>query len=71
MYDKFTHFGELYKHLEASRNKDNFLHNKEMSSWHNISKESFLRDIRYLTLAFSELGWKDKQVAIAISSSPS
>jgi len=52
MYDKFTHFGELYRHLEST-----------------APKADFLRDIRYLTLAFNENNWQGKQVAIAIAPS--
>ena len=68
-YDTFTHFGELYKHLESSSDKKDFLHHKHNGTWQTYSKETFLESIRYLTLAFDAHGWKGKQVAIAVSPS--
>lgn len=69
MYDKFRHFGELYRHLESTAPKADFLHHKKEGVWQSFSKEDFLRDIRYLTLAFNDNNWRDKQVAIAIAPS--
>jgi long-chain acyl-CoA synthetase len=65
----FTHFGELYRHLEKSPPKEDFLHHLESGRWEVLSKEYFLRTVRYLTLASYDNGWKGKQVAIAVSPS--
>ena len=69
MYDKFTHFGELYQHLVTTAEKENFLHHKEKALWKSFSKRNFLDTVKYLTLAFSEHGWENKQIAIAIDPS--
>jgi len=69
MYENFTHFGELYRHLESTAPKENFLHHKVEDTWQSYSKERFLTSVRYLTLAFYEKGWHGKQIAIAISPS--
>jgi len=66
---KFRHFGELYRYLEASPSKEDFLHNRYNAGWKKFSKGEFLRSIHYLTLAFYENGWKGKQVALAVPSS--
>jgi len=66
---QFRHFGELYRHMEASPPKEDFLHNRDGTSWKRFSKGEFLRSVHYLTLAFHENGWKGKQVAVAVSSS--
>lgn len=66
----FAHFGEFYKYLENSSKKEAFLHHRDGNGWKVFSKEEFLRNIRYLTLAVCKKGWKDKQVAIAVSPSP-
>ncbi|HIP27947.1 MAG TPA: long-chain fatty acid--CoA ligase [Sulfurovum sp.] len=70
MKKEIMHFGDVYKHFQTIEHKDNFLHVKEKNDWITTSKKTFLRDIRYLTLAFNDLNWKDKQVAIVIASSP-
>ncbi len=69
MKSYFTHFGELYRHLENRPPKEDFLHHLESGRWKTLSKEYFLRTVRYLTLASYDNGWKDKQVAIAVSPS--
>ncbi|RLA63967.1 MAG: long-chain fatty acid--CoA ligase, partial [Epsilonproteobacteria bacterium] len=69
MKRKFTHFGELYEYLEKQSNKENFLHHLENHTWKNFSKADFLKKVRYLTLACYENGWRDKQLAIAVSPS--
>ena len=69
MHEKFTHFGELYRHLELGAAKADFLHHKTDAGWKSYSKETFLQSIRYLTLSFYEEGWKGKHVAIAVSPS--
>jgi len=66
----FTHFGELYLYLESLPPKEDFLHYRKNSKYHNISKKTFLRNIIYLTLAFHKKGWKDKQIGLVISPSP-
>ncbi len=71
MKNSFTHFGELYHLLEKSSPKKNFIHDLETKEWVALSKEDFLQNIRYLTLAFFENDWSGKQVAISISSSSS
>ncbi len=70
MKECFTHFGELYRYLEGQPSKDDFLHHRVSDGYETISKEEFLQTVRYLALAFYQKGWKGKQVAIAISSSP-
>ena len=69
MKSYFTHFGELYRHLENRPPKEDFLHHLESGRWKTLSKEYFLRTVRYLTLASYDNGWKGKQVAIAVSPS--
>ncbi len=69
MHEKFTHFGELYRHLVRTAPKKDFLHHKKEGAWQTYSKKIFLCNIRYLTLAFYEEGWTGKQVAIAVSPS--
>jgi len=69
MHEKFTHFGELYRHLASTEAKEDFLYHKKGEAWQGFSKEMFLRSVRYLTLSFYEQGWQGKQVAIAISPS--
>lgn len=65
----FTHFGELYRQLDNTQSKNNFLHHKHEGRWQTYSKEVFLQNIRYLTLAFSYSNWKGQQIAIAVSPS--
>jgi len=69
MYAQFRHFGELYRHLEASPHKRDFLHNREAGEWKRFSKGEFLRSVHYLTLACHENEWQGKQIAVAVSSS--
>jgi len=69
MYEKFTHFGELYQHLTRTASKEAFLHHKKEGAWQSYSKKTFLCNIRYLTLAFYEENWQGKQVSIAVSPS--
>ncbi len=69
MYDTFTHFGELYRRLESTSDKENFLHHKHNDTWQTYSKHTFLESIRFLTLAFDAHEWKGKQIAIAVSPS--
>ena len=69
MYENFKHFGELYRHLESTDAKENFLSEKNEEGWKTYSKEEFLRSVRYLTLAAYENGWHGENVAIAISPS--
>jgi len=69
VYENFTHFGELYKHLESTDAKENFLSDKREEGWKTYSKEDFLRSVRYLTLAAYENGWQGENVAIAIAPS--
>ena len=70
MNTHFTHFGELYRHLEHQPPKDDFLHHRIDGGYKVISKEEFLLTVRYLALAFHKKGWKGKQIAIAVSPSP-
>ena len=70
MNTHFTHFGELYRHLENQPAKDDFLHHRINGGYKAISKEEFLMTVRYLALAFHKKGWKDKQIGIAVSPSP-
>ncbi len=69
MKSHFTHFAELYRHLEQSSPKEHFLNDRKGSSWNAISKEVFLKQVRYLTLACFDNNWVDKQVANAVSPS--
>lgn len=69
MNAQFRHFGELYRHLETSPPKADFLHNRQGRGWKRFSKGEFLRSVHYLTLAFHENEWQGKQIAVAISSS--
>jgi long-chain acyl-CoA synthetase len=64
-----THFGDLYRHLEKSSPKEDFLHHRESGKWKIFSKAYFLRAVRYLTLASYDNGWKGQQIGIAISPS--
>jgi len=66
----FIHFGELYCHLENQPPKDDFLHHRINGVYKAISKEEFLLTVRYLALSFHKKGWKNKQIAIAVSPSP-
>ena len=70
MNSHFIHFGELYRYLENQSPKEDFLHYCVKGGYETISKEEFLRTVRYLALAFHKKGWKGKQVAVAISPSP-
>ncbi len=70
MNTRFRHFGELYTYLETQPPKEDFLHHRIGAGWETFSKAEFLLTIRYLTLASHEDGWRDKQVAIAVSPSP-
>ncbi len=70
MNTHFTHFGELYRHLENQPVKDDFLHHRINGGYKMISKEEFLLTVRYLALAFYKKGWKGKQIGIAVSPSP-
>lgn len=70
MNTHFTHFGELYRHLENQPDKDNFFHYRINAEYKVISKEEFLLMVRYLALSFHKKGWKDKQIGIAVSPSP-
>ena len=65
-FTHFTHFGERYKYLESQSSKEDFLHHRVSDGYENISKEEFLRTVRYLALAFYQKGWKGKQVAIGV-----
>ncbi|NOR55023.1 MAG: AMP-binding protein [Sulfurovum sp.] len=69
MYENFTHFGELYKHLESTDTKENFLIDKTEEGWKTYSKAEFLRSVHYLTLAAHDNGWQGENVAIAIAPS--
>jgi len=66
----FVHFGELYRHLENSPDKEAFLHHRDGNGWKLFSKKEFLLNIRYLALSAYKNGWKGKQIAIAVSPSP-
>lgn len=70
MYDKFTHFGELYQHLAYVDAKENFLFEKNEEGWKGYSKDDFLLAVRYLSLAVYENGWQGQNVAVAVASSP-
>ena len=70
MSAQFRHFGELYRHLEASPSKGDFLHNRDGTSWKRFSKGEFLRSVHYQTLAFHENGWHAKQIAVVVSFLP-
>ena len=70
MKSHFTHFGELYRYLENQPLKEDFLHHRMSDGYKTFSKKEFLQIIRYLALAFHQHGWKDKQIGIAVSSSP-
>jgi long-chain acyl-CoA synthetase len=69
MNDTYTHFGALYRHLENTANKVNFLHNKVENSWKTFSKQDFLLNVRYLTLAFHKKEFEGQNIAIMVSSS--
>ena len=69
MKSHFTHFAELYRYLEQSSPKKNFLNDRDGSTWHTVSKEVFLTQVRYLTLAGFDNNWTGKQVANAVSPS--
>ena len=66
MKSHFTHFAELYRYLEQSSPKKHFLNDRNGSIWNTISKEVFLKKVRYLTLAGFDNNWTGKQVANAI-----
>lgn len=70
MHSHSIHFGELYCYLEDQTSREDFLHHYVNGGYRNFSKEEFLYTVRFLALAFYQKGWKGKQVAIAISSSP-
>lgn len=70
MNSHYTHFGELYTHLENQPDKEDFLHLRMNGGYKVFSKSEFLLTVRYLALAFHKKGWKGKQVAIAVSPSP-
>jgi len=69
MKSHFTHFAGLYRHLEQSSPKNNFLNDRNGNEWNTLSKDLFLKHIRYLTLACFDNNWTGKQVANAISPS--
>jgi len=69
MKSHFTHFAELYRHLEQSSPKNNFLNDRNGNEWNTLSKDLFLNHIRYLTLASFDNNWTGKQVANAVSPS--
>ena len=56
MKSDFKHFGGLYSFLDSTTPKNDFLHHKEHEEWKVFSKEDFLRNVRYLTLAFFDNG---------------
>lgn len=70
MSTHYTHFGELYRDLENKPDKKYFLHHRVSGGYKAFSKEDFLLTVRYLALAFHKKGWKGKQIAIAVASSP-
>jgi long-chain acyl-CoA synthetase len=70
MNSHFTHFGELYRYLENQPPKEDFLYHRLPQGYKKFSKEEFLLTVRYLALAFRKHGWQEKQVGIAVSSSP-
>jgi len=70
MDSHFTHFGELYRYLENQPPKEDFLYHRLPQGYKKFSKEEFLLTVRYLALAFRKHGWQEKQVGIAVSSSP-
>lgn len=70
MHNQFIHFGELYRYLEEQPSKEDFLHHRVKGGYKNFSKEEFLSTVRYLALVFYQKGWKGKQIAVAITSSP-
>jgi hypothetical protein len=53
----FTHFADLYQYLAQTSPKDNFLYDLVEGKWQGLSKQSFLKNIRYLTLAFFNNNW--------------
>lgn len=71
MYRAFKDFGELYRDLEQSASKKNFIFDRAEDHWDVLSKKDFLQKIRYLTLVFFNNGWTNKQIAIAVSPSSS
>ncbi|HHD78815.1 MAG TPA: long-chain fatty acid--CoA ligase [Epsilonproteobacteria bacterium] len=70
MNSHFTHFGELYRYLENQPPKEDFLYHRLPQGYKKFSKKEFLLTVRYLALAFRRHGWQEKQVSIAVSSSP-
>ncbi len=69
MKSHFTHFAELYRHLEQTSPKNDFLNDRNGTQWTTLSKELFLKQIRYLTLACFDNNWAGKQIANAVSPS--
>jgi long-chain acyl-CoA synthetase len=69
MKSNFTHFAGLYRYLEQSSPKHNFLNDRNGEEWHSLSKDVFLKHIRYLTLISFDNNWTGKQVANAVSPS--
>jgi long-chain acyl-CoA synthetase len=65
----FTHFADLYQYLAQTSPKDNFLYDLVEGKWQGLSKQSFLKNIRYLTLAFFDNNFSRSQIGIAISPS--
>ncbi|HHO65961.1 MAG TPA: hypothetical protein ENJ71_05530, partial [Epsilonproteobacteria bacterium] len=69
MKSHFNHFAELYRYLEQSSPKNNFLNDRNGVEWKTLPKDLFLQYIRYLTLASFDNNWTGKQVANAVSPS--
>ncbi len=66
---EYTHFGELFRYLESTPEKEDFLHHRHDGEWVSLDKTLFLSLVRALTLAFYEKGWTGRQIAIAIAPS--
>jgi len=69
MNSKFTHFGELYQHLAQTSPQALFLNDRKGETWSVMSKETFLKKVRYLSLVFFKNDLRGKQVANALSPS--
>ena len=69
MKSTFTHFAELYRYLEQSSPKNNFLNDRNVEAWYSLSKDLFIKHVRYLTLACFDKNLVGKQVGNAVSPS--
>jgi len=59
-------FAALYDHLKKLPENETFLNHLEKGEWHTFSKTQFLETVRYLTLAFSARGWREKKIALSM-----